>query len=86
MVVSLHFLHRSEFLLLKKKKKKREGESALPLEEGEGLPGKLPPPLRKPLKNLSTTFWFKVIATASVCASQGPGIPHFAPKASQSVA
>ena len=40
----------------KKKKKKREGESALPLEEGEGLPGKLPPPLRKPLKNLSATF------------------------------
>ena len=45
---------------IEKKKKKREGESALPLEEGEGLPGKLPPPLRKPLKNLSTTFWFKV--------------------------
>ena len=41
---------------IEKKKKKREGESALPLEEGEGLPGKLPPPLRKPLKNLSATF------------------------------
>ena len=47
----------------KKKKKKKEGESALPPEEGEGLqdaaaerPGELPPPLRKPLKNLSTTF------------------------------
>ena len=45
------------------KKKKKEGESGLPLEEGEGLqdaaaesPGELPPPLRKPLKNLSTTF------------------------------
>ena len=39
-------------------------ESGLPLEEGEGLqdaaaesPGELPPPLHKPLKNLSTTFW-----------------------------
>ena len=74
-------------------KKKKEGESALPPEEGEGLqdpvaerPGELPPPLRKPLKNLSTTFWFKVIATTSVGASQDPGVPHFAPKASQSVA
>ena len=45
-------------------KKKKEGESALPPEEGEGLqdaaaerPGELPPPLHKPLKkNLSTTF------------------------------
>ena len=44
-------------------KKKKEGESALPPQEGEGLqgaaaerPGKLPPALRKPLKNLSTTF------------------------------
>ena len=44
-------------------KKKKEGESGLPLEEGEGLqdaaaesPGELPPPLHKPLKNLSTTF------------------------------
>ena len=44
-------------------KKKKERESALPPEEGEGLqdaaaecPGKLPPPLCKPLKNLSTTF------------------------------
>ena len=62
MVVSLHLLHRSYFLPLKKKKKK-EGESGLPPEEGEGLqdaaaesPGELPPPLRKPLKNLSTTF------------------------------
>ena len=62
-------------------------------EEGEGLqdaaaerPGELPPPLRKPLKNLSTTFWFKVIATTSVGASQDPGVPHFAPKASQNVA
>ena len=43
--------------------KKKEGESGLPPEEGEGLqdaaaesPGELPPPLRKPLKNLSTTF------------------------------
>ena len=43
--------------------KKKEGESGLPLEEGEGLqdaaaesPDELPPPLRKPLKNLSTTF------------------------------
>ena len=43
--------------------KKKEGESALPPEEGEGLqdavaerPGELPPPLHKPLKNLSTTF------------------------------
>ena len=76
-----------------KKKKKKEGESALPPEEGEGLqdaaaecPGKLPPPLCKPLKNLSTTFWFKAIATASVCASKDPGVPHVAPKASQSVA
>ena len=75
------------------KKKKKEGESALPPKEGEGLqdaaaerPGELPPPLRKPLKNLSTTFWFKAIATASVCASQDPGVPHFAPKASQRVA
>ena len=91
MVVSLHLLHRSYFLPLKKKKK--EGESGLPLEEGEGLqdaaaesPGELPPPLRKPLKNLSTTFWFKETATAFDCASQDPGVPHFAPKASQSVA
>ena len=45
------------------KKKKKVGESGLPPEEGEGLqdaaaesPGELPPPLRKPLKNLSTTF------------------------------
>ena len=45
------------------KKKKKEGESGLPPEEGEGLqdaaaesPGELPPPLHKPLKNLSTTF------------------------------
>ena len=60
MVVSLHLLHRSYFLPLEKKK---EGESGLPPEEGEGLqdaaaesPGELPPPLRKPLKNLSTTF------------------------------
>ena len=76
------------------KKKKKEGGSALPPEEGEGLqdaaaerPGELPPPLHKPLKkNLSTTFWFKVIATTSVCASQDPGVPHFAPKASQNVA
>ena len=44
-------------------KKKKEGESGLPPEEGEGLqdaaaesPGELPPPLHKPLKNLSTTF------------------------------
>ena len=50
-------------------KKKKEGESGLPLEEGEGLqdaaaesPGELPPPLRKPLKkkkqtnNLHTTL------------------------------
>ena len=43
--------------------KKKEGESALPPEEGEGLqdaaaelPGELPPSLCKPLKNLSTTF------------------------------
>ena len=43
--------------------KKKEGDCALPPEEGEGLqdaaaesPGELPPPLRKPLKNLSTTF------------------------------
>ena len=49
-------------------------------------PGELPPPLRKPLKNLSTTFWFKATATAFDCASQDPGVPHFAPKASQSVA
>ena len=48
---------------IEKKKKKKEGESALPPEEGEGLqdaaaerPGELPPPLHKPLKNLSTTF------------------------------
>ena len=34
MVVSLHLLHRSYFLPLKKKK---EGESGLPPEEGEGL-------------------------------------------------
>lgn len=41
----------------------KEGDCALPPEEGEGLqdaaaerPGELPPPLRKPLKNLSTTF------------------------------
>ena len=74
-------------------KKKKEGESGLPPEEGEGLqdaaaesPGELPPPLRKPLKNLSTTFWFKETATAFDCASQDPGVPHFAPKASQSVA
>ena len=73
--------------------KKKEGESGLPPEEGEGLqdaaaesPGELPPPLRKPLKNLSTTFWFKATATAFDCASQDPGVPHFAPKASQSVA
>ena len=45
------------------KKKKKEGESGLPPEEGEGLqdaaaesPGELPSPLRKHLKNLSTTF------------------------------
>ena len=44
-------------------KKKKEGESALPPEEGEDLqdavaerPGELPPPLHKLLKNLSTTF------------------------------
>ena len=44
-------------------KKKKEGESGLPPEDGEGLqdaaaesPGELPPPLRKPFKNLSTTF------------------------------
>ena len=62
MVESLHLLHRSYFLPLKKKKKK-EGESGLPLEEGVGLqdaaaesPGELPPPLCKPLKNLSTTL------------------------------
>ena len=74
-------------------KKKKEGESGLPPEEGEGLqdaaaesPGELPPPLHKPLKNLSTTFWFKATATAFDCASQDPGVPHFAPKASQSVA
>ena len=73
--------------------KKKEGESGLPPEEGEGLqdaaaesPGELPPPLRKPLKNLSTTFWFKETTTAFDCASQDPGVPHFAPKASQSVA
>ena len=73
--------------------KKKEGESGLPPKEGEGLqdaaaesPGELPPPLRKPLKNLSTTFWFKATATAFNCASQDPGVPHFAPKASQSVA
>ena len=48
---------------IEKKKKKKEGDSALPPEEGEGLqdaaaerPGELPPPLHKPLKNLSTTF------------------------------
>ena len=71
----------------------KEGDCALPPEEGEGLqdaaaesPGELPPPLRKPLKNLSTTFWFKATATAFDCASQDPGVPHFAPKASQSVA
>ena len=41
----------------------KEGDCALPPEEGEGLqdaaaecPGELPPPLCKPLKNLSTTF------------------------------
>ena len=73
--------------------KRKEGDCALPPEEGEGLqdaaaesPGELPPPLRKPLKNLSTTFWFKATATAFDCASQDPGVPHFAPKASQSVA
>ena len=43
--------------------KKKEGESALPPEEGEGLqdaaaelPEELPPSLCKPLRNLSTTF------------------------------
>ena len=43
--------------------KKKEGESALPPEEGEGLqdaaaelPGEFPPSLCKPLRNLSTTF------------------------------
>ena len=41
----------------------KEGDCALPPKEGEGLqdaaaesPGELPPPLHKPLKNLSTTF------------------------------
>ena len=91
MVVSLHFS--AQIIISAIGKKKKEGESALPPEEGEGLqdaaaehPGELPPSLCKPLKNLSTTFWFKVIATTSVCASQDPGVPHFAPKASQSVA
>ena len=41
----------------------KEGDCALPPEEGEDLqdavaerPGELPPPLHKLLKNLSTTF------------------------------
>ena len=44
-------------------KKKKEGENALPPEEGEGLqdaaaerPGELPPSLRKPLKKLIHHF------------------------------
>ena len=41
---------------------------------------------KKKHKNLSTTFWFKAIAATSVCAFQGSRVPHFAPKASQSVA
>ena len=56
-------------------------------ENGRDIhPGELPLSLCTPLKNLSPTFWFKAIAAGSVCASQGPRVPHFAPKASQSVA
>ena len=60
MVVSLHF---SAQIIISAIGKKKEGESAVPPEEGEGLqdaaaelPGELPPSLCKPLKNLSTTF------------------------------
>ena len=73
----------------------KEGDCALPPEEGEGLqdaaagrPGEPPPPLRKPLKTypLLSDLSRSPVAVASVCASQGPGVPHFAPEASQSVA
>ena len=58
MLVGLHFLRRSYFLPLMKKK---EGDCALPPEEGKGLqdaaagrpgepPGEPPRRLRKPLK------------------------------------
>ena len=54
MVVGLHFLCRSYFSAIDEEK---EGDCALPPEEGEGLqdaaagrPGEPPPPLHKPLK------------------------------------
>ena len=57
--------------------KQKERDYALPPEEGEGLedaavglPGEPPPLLHKPLKNLSSTFWFKVTTATSACASQ----------------
>ena len=71
----------------------KEGDCALPPEEGEGLqdaaaghPGEPPPPSTQTFKNLSTTFLFKATTATSACASQGPGVPYFASKASQSIA
>ena len=74
--------------------KEKEGDCAQPPEELEDLqdaaarpPSEAPPPSStQTFKNVSITFWFKAIATASVCASQGPRVPHFAPKASQNIA
>ena len=76
---------------LEKDLEKKEKKSAE--ERGEDLqdtvarrPGELPPSLRKPLQKLIHHFLIWGDSRASVCAFQGPKVPHFAPKASQSLA
>ena len=54
----------------------KEGDCALPPEEGEGLqdtaarcPGESPPPLCKPLNIYPPFSWFKATTATSACAS-----------------
>ena len=70
----------------------KEGDCALPPEEGEGLqdaaagrPGEPPPPLHKPLKIYPTISDLRRLLHLR-CTSQGLRIPQFTSKASQTIA